>query len=56
MKRFFQYLKDNNIQHEFNPITSETYINRNLFNHEFRAFIIDLGLNIFELDTIIVIH
>lgn len=54
-KDFFQYLKDHSIKHEFNEKTCETYIDRNLFNNEFRTFITNLGLNIFELDTLIVI-
>ena len=55
MKKFFIYLKDNNIPHQFNINSGEVLINRNLFNCDFRKFIIECELNIFELDSTIVI-
>lgn len=57
-KVFFQYLKDNNIRHEFKVYRdtgSETIIRREDMTHELRTVVINNGLNIFELDTIIVV-
>jgi hypothetical protein len=51
---FFEYLKRNNIVFDTNPRTNETTINRNLLSYDLRKEANELGLNIFELDTLIV--
>ena len=51
----FTYLKDNNIKHDFNERTNEVVINRDALNNDFRTFVVGIGFNIFELDTIIVV-
>jgi len=53
MKSLFIYLKNSKIS--FQLIGSEVVIDRQLMTHELREVAIDSGLNIFELDTTIVI-
>ena len=53
-KELFNYIKSNNIIHDFNDRTSELLINRNFMNHELRTMAVNCGFNIFELDNTIV--
>ncbi len=53
MKELFLYFKANNT--EFDVIHNEVHVKRDAFNDDIRTVAIDAGLNIFELDTIIVI-
>jgi hypothetical protein len=54
-KKLFQYLKDNNTPHNFNFNTNELYLNRQVLTHDLRTYILSIGMNIFELDTLIII-
>lgn len=53
MKNIFKYLKNNNIQFNLNGL--EVQMKRDDFSHDLRIEIIKNGLNIFELDTTIII-
>ena len=53
MKTIFTYLKNNNIP--FNLVRTEIQIKRDHLSHDLRSEVINNGLNIFELDTTIII-